>query len=251
MSYKPVQCYYCGRFIEDEYEYVCKPMPYNKKGKTVRKMRDFHKRCLDIYEETSKQSFEKSTEDYMFFDKSYDAIDDFLGYKEIRDSKESELEAKEKMRSNLSYIATRLKGLHIGKFSVNSQNTIGRATGYEYEVIYYTILLASNEIRSALKTVNTKNYNHEINLIFKILLKHIDSMNYNVMNKRVRDAREREIAKGNVSNPNDKVVMLTDEDTDRYVPKKPSDKHQQLIDDLKDIEKEEREGSLDMNDLFN
>lgn len=245
-----VRCYYCGRAITNERDHVLKEVEYKAKGKKKSKIRDLHLECAAKYLKDYDVAFNEYNGTMDTYDKIYDKIDEFLDYRKCRDASNTSDDDRKKYRNNLKYIANRIKGLHIGKFTPSGENTVGRKTGYSYDVIYNTVLFSADQIRTALKNVNKKNHRHEVNLIFSIILKNIDEMEYRMIKQSNKNLTEKRIAMGEDVNPNAKINILTDDDMDRLRKRsKKNNEKDQFINDMVEIEKEIQEDSFDINDL--
>ena len=72
----------------------------------------------------------------------------------------------------------RLRGLSEGKFIAN--NNIDSKAKYSFEVIRYTFMVCSQEIKNALKNNKFQNETHKFNYILKIVEKNIDDVNNRV-----------------------------------------------------------------------
>lgn len=179
-KYKPRNCYYCGVKITEKSDQAIEDVPVTKNDGVKMIPQYFHIKCVDTYFE----SIEKEN----------------LALKEDRES--SETAEWEKVYNymkkdildlpdgiNLSkHAVMRLRGLYVGKYYPNSENTLYRKSGYPYEVILMTMKLKKLEILHALKVTDFKDDSHRINYIMTILTNNINYI-YQIYNKNLKAKR--------------------------------------------------------------
>ena len=159
--------------IDTYQEHVQKEIPLQSQGKTLFKLRDLHLNCLPKITENVVVGVDDMKRD-SWWDKCYEQMKRYLDIPEDK---------------NLPQFALlRLLGLKVGKFIPRSENVIFRDIGYDFEVIYKTMLMASPKIVYAKKTVKFQDMQHKINYLMTIITSNIDFMASRVDKKRKAEA---------------------------------------------------------------
>lgn len=158
-KYEPVKCYHCGHMIETFPEYVKKDIPLHTQKGVKMIEREMHWDCAkDLAERFEIESEEKR--ELESFTQCYELFREWLGVSPDKDLGR--------------HTALRIKGLYVGKYYPNGQNTKGLKRGYEYEVIYLTMLFVSDKVRDAIRTVKFSDDSHRVNYIMSIIINNIN-----------------------------------------------------------------------------
>lgn len=152
------RCYYCNKELSDE-DLVIKPFPLRtKRGKRMYK-RKFHYKCLPKYIEEHGNVINREQED-----SDWDKVYKYFQHEILR----------QKSGNNLpQHAVERLLGLRVGRYKPNATNTRTIKQGYSFPVILNTMKFSKREIDKAIKRVNFRDEEHEINYIMKIIQGHL------------------------------------------------------------------------------
>lgn len=172
MKFKPIECYYCNKMIENYQDHVKKEIPLHSSGKDRMVARDLHIWCVKdiaVNVETDESDMKRDS----YFDKCYELMKKYL-----------DVDGKLPKHALL-----RLLGMKLGKFIPNSENVIYRKTDYDFEIIYKAMLFASPKIQHAKKTVKFTDTNHKINYFMTIIASNLDLMAKKVKQQRQAKAK--------------------------------------------------------------
>lgn len=156
---KSIKCYYCGNIIESEKDLVEKRIPLRTKAGMRMYRRKLHLNCVPKIVKSFEYEKENQKEE-ADWDKCYALFRDLIG----------------QSNSTLkNHAVMRIRGLRVGKYLPNGDNTKFLARGYSYDVIYKTMMLCSSTIR---KTVNDMNFGSDerylVDYCMKIITNNID-----------------------------------------------------------------------------
>lgn len=222
---KVYKCHHCGEKILDDRELVIKPVPLATKAGVRNYKRKFHMDCMKDFVDTL-ESREVRLEENSWWDKCYQKAKQWLDLKEGQNLDE--------------HFVMRLKGLRVGKFLPNGDNTHIVKRGYDFETIYRTMQLSEAAVKRALSERNFSDQQHKINYIMKIVVKNVNFV-YSKMSKKRKTEEQ-------LNKDSESINQNLEVRTSKYIRKsdeKAKSKVSELID--KDIE----DTSDDMNELFN
>lgn len=158
-KYEPVKCYHCGETIATFPEYVKKDIPLHTRKGVKMVEREMHWDCAKDLAERFEVEAEEKTE-LNKFTQCYEMFRDWFDISEDKDLSK--------------HTVMRIKGLYVGKYYPNGQNTKGLRRGYDYEVIYLTMLFVSDKVRNAISTVKFSDDSHMVNYIMSIIISNIN-----------------------------------------------------------------------------
>lgn len=171
---KVFKCHYCGRSILNERDLVIKPVPLSTKNGVKNYKRKFHMKCVHDYIDTLDSQVLKQEEN-SWWEKCYEMARSWLGVSEGQNLDQ--------------HFVMRLKGLRVGKYLPNGDNTHIIKRGYSFETIYRTMQLCQGDgsIRKALNEVSFSNQQHKINYLMKIVTSKINFISVKMnANKRAK-----------------------------------------------------------------
>lgn len=192
---KVFKCHHCGHNINNEKELVIKPVPLSTKSGIRNYKRKFHFDCMKEYLDTL-DSKEVLSEENSWWEKCYEKAKDWLGIS---------------AGQNLDqHFVMRLKGLRVGKYLPNGDNTHIVKRGYDFETIYRTMQLSDSAVRKALAERSYSNQQHKINYVMIIVVKNINFV-YSKMNaqRKSKERLESSVSKDDIVHKEFKYVRKT------------------------------------------
>ncbi|MCC4466439.1 hypothetical protein [Limosilactobacillus reuteri] len=152
-----MECYYCGRELLEP-DIVIEKVPLWGGGSKPRfYKRKFHKECLDIYLEETKDKKVKAEEAEDWSEVYYFFRDKILQTKKMP-----------------PHAVKRLLGLRVGKYIPNGNNTRIIKRGYSFKTILTTLKYCKRLTDKATQTVKFKNEKHKIDYLMVIVANNID-----------------------------------------------------------------------------
>lgn len=157
-GYSIVHCYYCGEPISNEGDLVEKKIPLVcKNGKKRMFSRKLHYWCVPKIVNDIKIDSEVKLDEKYYWDKCYRKMQQWLGSERGLDQ----------------FAVMRIQGLRVGKFAPNGTNTMGLRRGFEYQVIYNTMVWKSLEVDKMIHSMEFHDNKHKINAIMKIITERV------------------------------------------------------------------------------
>lgn len=153
-------CYYCGKELSEEDMVIKKYPMVCKNGKVRNYSRKLHYDCVPKYN-AGRNDFAGRSEEASSWDRAYKTFrTDILGLDDDKALSE--------------HAVKRLLGLRVGRYYPNGNNTRILKRGYDFDTIYYTIVVCTQQIQRAFDTQKFKDQDHKINFAMKIITNNID-----------------------------------------------------------------------------
>lgn len=197
-------CYQCGGLIETYSDHIIKQVPVvtsvkveepelnqdgeevlDKNGEPIMVSKkvtrvtfianDFHKNCLEKYENNFNVENEKLAQDAEDSETaSWNELYYYWKYK-IYEYPAGPQKSRGGAHMNLpDHLIMRLRGLRVGKYLPNRENVLYRDVGYPYEVILLTTKFKSADLKYYKKKGSFTDAQHEANYLMKIVTDNID-----------------------------------------------------------------------------
>lgn len=175
---KPVDlCYFCGEEVSER-ELVKKDIVLHAKRRAKPIERILHAKCVEIY--MSGLEIESETkEENTWWEKCYEKFKEVMGVKKANGLDE--------------HSVMRLLGLRNGKYYPNGNTRILKR-GYDFDVIYYTLLYCTNSIQYAFSTMSFSDQKHKTDYAMKIIFNNVNYISEQVESKNRAERKLRNVS---------------------------------------------------------